>query len=88
MPTPVARCGSQCDRLPVASTPMRLDPRPAAPPSAEASKKLARGSNRFGLDLFGKLREQKGNLVFSPASVSTALAMTCGSARGATPPTS
>ncbi len=63
---------------------MRLDPRPAAPPSAEASKKLARGSNRFCLDLFGKLREQKGNLVFSPASVSTALAMTWLGARGDT----
>jgi serpin B len=47
-------------------------------------KKLAAGSNRFGLDLYARLRASKGNVAFSPASITTALAMTWGGAKGVT----
>src|SRR5215217_7355378 len=46
--------------------------------------KLARSSNELGFDLYQRLRRQPGNLVMSPASLSTALAMTWGGARGET----
>ena len=46
--------------------------------------KLARSSNAFGFDLYHRLRQKPGNLVMSPASVTTALAMTWGGARGET----
>ena len=54
----------------------------AAPP--DATMRLARGSNAFGLELYRNLRTSPGNLVFSPASITTALAMTWGGARGET----
>jgi serine protease inhibitor len=43
-----------------------------------------RGNTRFALDLYGKLREKEGNIVFSPFSLSTALSMTSAGARGKT----
>ncbi len=54
--------------------------------AAPAEKKMtafAQSSNAFGLDLWKNL-PRTGNLVFSPASVSTALAMTWGGAKGDT----
>lgn len=58
------------------------------PPPVEWSADLqtiADGSNRFALDLYGKLREEeKGNIFFSPYSVHTALGMTEPGARGET----
>jgi serpin B len=45
---------------------------------------VATGANRFASDLYGQLREQPGNLFFSPASIHTALSMTATGARGAT----
>lgn len=39
-------------------------------------QELARGNNSFALDLYAKLKDQEGNLFFSPFSISTALAMT------------
>jgi len=45
---------------------------------------VVQGNNEFALDLYAKLREQKGNLFFSPYSISTALAMTYAGARGET----
>jgi serine protease inhibitor len=40
--------------------------------------KLARSSNAFGFDLYQRLRGKPGNLVISPASVTTALTMPWG----------
>jgi len=45
---------------------------------------LAQSNNAFALDLYAKLREQKGNLFLSPYSISSALAMTYAGARGQT----
>lgn len=45
---------------------------------------LAKQSNAFGFDLYGRLRSTPGNVVVSPASISTALAMTWAGARGET----
>jgi serpin B len=39
-------------------------------------KTLVAGNTQFALDLFDRLREQEGNLFYSPYSISTALAMT------------
>lgn len=46
--------------------------------------KVVEGNNQFALDLYSKLRDVPGNLFFSPYSISTALAMTSGGARGPT----
>ncbi|MFO0550104.1 MAG: serpin family protein [Polyangiaceae bacterium] len=48
------------------------------------SKKLARASNAFGLDLYGKLKAETGNLVISPSSLTTALLMPYLGAKGDT----
>lgn len=47
-------------------------------------RRLAKGSNAFAFDLFAKVRGAQGNLAMSPASISAALAMTYGGARGKT----
>jgi len=48
------------------------------------AQQLVEGNTTFALDLFKKLSEQKGNLFFSPYSISTALAITYAGARGVT----
>ena len=55
-------------------------------PAARGKTKevVVEGNNRFALELYAKLREQKGNLFFSPYSISAALAMTYAGARGET----
>ncbi|GAH57969.1 unnamed protein product [marine sediment metagenome] len=45
---------------------------------------VVKGNSAFGFDLYQKLRENEGNLFFSPYSISTALAMTYAGARGQT----
>src|SRR5262245_42820106 len=45
---------------------------------------VVKGTNRFTLDLYGRLCGREGNLFFSPYSLSTALAMTYSGARGQT----
>ena len=57
-----------------------------APPQVDQSdlKAVTDGNMAFAIDLYGKLRSQEGNLFFSPYSISTALAMTYGGARGET----
>ncbi|MDD5312069.1 MAG: serpin family protein [Dehalococcoidia bacterium] len=45
---------------------------------------LVAGNNDFALDLYQSLHEEEGNLFYSPYSISMALAMTCGGARGDT----
>jgi serpin B len=45
---------------------------------------VVKGNTEFATDLYAQLREQGGNLFFSPYSISTALAMTYAGARGQT----
>ncbi|HSQ55749.1 MAG TPA: serpin family protein, partial [Gemmata sp.] len=45
---------------------------------------LASGNTTFGLDLYGQLRSESGNLFLSPFSISTALGMVAAGARGKT----
>src|ERR1700744_1768861 len=66
---------------------MAAKPTPTAgqdPPSAADEVAGAKGNNAFAVDLYGRLREQKGNLFFSPESISTAFAMADAGARGET----
>jgi serpin B len=48
------------------------------------TKEVVAGNTAFALNLYGKLRTTDGNLFFSPYSISAALAMTYGGARGQT----
>ncbi len=57
---------------------------PVARPPAEAVAKLAGSSNAFGFDLYQRLRQGPGNLVISPASITTVLTMAWGGAEGET----
>lgn len=50
----------------------------------EAICRAGAANNAFGLDLFARLRDQEGNLFFSPYSISTAMALTYTGARGPT----
>ncbi|HOW73849.1 MAG TPA: serpin family protein [Phycisphaerae bacterium] len=56
-----------------------------APTSAPGDQQtLAESNNRFACSLYARLKDDKGNLFFSPYSISTALAMTYAGARGET----
>jgi serpin B len=57
---------------------------PASTAPAPNPKVVAEASNAFTANLYGKLAGQPGNLFFSPASLETALVMTCAGARGET----
>jgi serine protease inhibitor len=45
---------------------------------------LVKGNNEFAFDLYARLSEKEGNIVFSPYSISSALGMTYAGARGET----
>jgi serpin B len=63
----------------------QYDPEPAIAVPDEDLKALADGNNAFALDLYKKVAEkQDGNLILSPYSISSALAMTYAGARGET----
>ncbi|HWB14183.1 MAG TPA: serpin family protein [Pirellulales bacterium] len=68
-----------------AATPVK---RPADPPPkieiTDEARQAAQSSNAFAFDLYAQLRRQDGNLFYSPASISTALAMTYAGAAGGT----
>ena len=48
------------------------------------ARSVARAGNEFAADLYGRLRDNEGNLFFSPSSISLALAMTYAGAEGQT----
>ena len=50
----------------------------------EEARQVAASSNRFAFDLYRQARRREGNLFLSPASISTALAMTAAGADGQT----
>ena len=51
---------------------------------APAVRTFEMDNNAFAIELYGQLRNQSGNLFFSPESISTALAMTYAGARAET----
>jgi serpin B len=56
---------------------------PKAPPDVDI-KALVEGNNEFAFDLYGRFAKEEGNIILSPYSISTALAMTYAGARGKT----
>jgi serpin B len=64
------------------------DPARAKADDPDRAKKdrpaLVEGNTRFACDLYARLRQSEGNVVYSPYSLSTALAMTRAGARGKT----
>jgi len=68
----------------VARSALGLTAPPTEPAPMIDTHDLVRGNTAFALDLYGRLRSDAGNLFFSPLSISTALAMTSGGARGTT----
>jgi serpin B len=53
-------------------------------PITEELRAVAESNNQFAFDVYKRLGESEGNLLFSPASISTALAMTFAGAGGET----
>ena len=51
---------------------------------ASEVKSVVEGNTAFAIELYQQLKSQPGNLFFSPYSISSALAMACGGARGQT----
>src|SRR5260370_5724319 len=58
--------------------------RAAEVPTTADRVEAARGNNAFAIELYGQLRNQTGNLFFSPESISTVLAITYAGARADT----
>mgnify|MGYP001028041898 FL=1 len=52
--------------------------------SWDTQHNLAEDNNQFAIDLYHALQDEEGNLLYSPYSISLALAMTYGGARGDT----
>jgi serpin B len=82
-PPPAAETGATSPTSAPASP--SADPAPpVTPPAADQLQALAQSSNAFGFDLYQRVRKASGNVVFSPASITTALAMAWGGAKGET----
>ena len=96
----LAACNSSSTPSPVQSIPSSppaavssVANDPAAPSSTVAApttdavknaKPTATSINSFNADLYAQIKSQKGNLIYSPASIESALAMTSAGARAAT----
>ncbi len=78
----LAGCGLLVGTGVVVKSPKERDLAPATPRAV--LQQVVADNSAFALDLYGKLRTNKGNLFFSPYSISTALAMTYAGARGET----
>jgi hypothetical protein len=72
-----------CDGSATSRAPSPKRPVIEMPPAAEVTS-LSTSSNQLAFTLWGRARAQPGNLALSPISISTALAMTWGGAKGQT----
>ena len=81
-----ASCSAADDNdEPTADAEGRVVSSPAvAPPAPGELDGLAKSNNALAFDLYARTRMQAGNLALSPMSISTALTMTWGGARGET----
>jgi len=74
-----------CDQQVAAQLLMSDKPRETSPDVSEADLALLiEGNSAFAFDLYQALRQEEGNLFYSPHSISVALAMTYAGARGDT----
>jgi len=74
-----------CDQQVAAGLLMSDKPRETSPEVSEADLALLiEGNSAFAFDLYQALRQEEGNLFYSPHSISVALAMTYAGARGDT----
>jgi serpin B len=74
-----------CDQQAAGALLMSDKPRETSPDVSEADLALLiEGNSAFAFDLYQALREEEGNLFYSPHSISVALAMTYAGARGET----
>ena len=74
-----------CDQQVAAQLLMSDKPRETSPEISEADLALLiEGNSAFAFDLYQALRQEEGNLFYSPHSISVALAMTYAGARGDT----
>jgi serpin B len=78
----ITACGSPAPAKKTTKSNQRRITAPNA--SADNISTLVDGNNTFALDLYRSLRSQDGNLVYSPFSISLALAMTYAGARNVT----
>ena len=85
----LVRCGTSTvvpsDQVPSGGVVRSGKQRVASPDVAEADlAELVAGNSAFAFDLYQAIREENGNLFYSPYSISLALAMTYAGARGET----
>jgi serpin B len=75
-----------CSVPPVSGSELKSEKqRVTSPGTSDADlEKLVEGNSDFAFDLYRVLRNEKGNIFYSPYSISLALAMTYGGARGDT----
>ncbi len=79
-----AGCGTRATEEQVAVEAIPEEPLPEDKELLADRQAMGLANNRFALDLYAQLREQPGNLFFSPYSIATALTMTSAGARGPT----
>ncbi len=63
---------------------LALSGRAALSEQTPMPEEIVRANNAFALDLYAQLANQPANLILSPFSIDTALAMCCAGARGET----